>query len=835
MIVFKVFFTLIIFYLPLLINQTHSEMNRLFTLFILLAALSSCKTGRNNSEADYPVTPVDFTHVTVNDRFWSPRLDTNRLVTIRYAFNKSEGTGRINNFAVAGGLMKGKFTGIRYNDSDVFKIMEGAAYALMVSPDPKLDLYLDSLITLIGAAQEDDGYLYTCRTINPDSVPGGAGDQRWSNLKDSHELYNIGHMYEAASAHYQATGKRSFLDIALKSADLVCKTFGPGAQQLHGVSGHQEIEIGLVKLYRLTHEKKYLDMARYFLDQRGNAEGHELYVYGADGSNKDYTQDHMPVVNQSEAVGHAVRAAYMYSAMTDIAALTGDVAYNRAVMALWKNVTGKKMFITGGIGSRYDGEAFGADYELPDLSAYCETCAAIAQMLWNQRMFLLTGNADYVDVLERTLYNNFLAGVSITGTSFFYPNPLESDGSHTRSPWFDCACCPTNVSRFMPSLPGYVYAIKGDEIYTNLYMGNKARLEIDGATVVICQHTNYPWDGKVVIGFEKTTGKPFKMALRIPGWARDEAVPSDLYRYLSKEKTNVLVKVNDEIKKTALIEGYFVIQRTWKPGDTITIEFPMHVRTIIASDSVTDHHGKLCLQRGPLVYAAEWIDNGGRVRNLMVDRNIKLSSYLMPEIADGVVALKGQATSLSINSKGKTEKTSVPFTAIPYYAWAYRGAGEMVVWLPYIESSASPALPPTIASESRISASYYHDKLDALKDQLVPKNSNDHNIPRITFWNHKGTEEWVQYDLTKSTTLSTMDVYWFDDGPGGGCRIPASWKLQYLEKSGQWTTVTKHGDWPVKKDNWCHVVFAPVTTNAVRLLVKLQPGYSGGILEWKIQ
>ncbi|PKP26307.1 MAG: six-hairpin glycosidase, partial [Bacteroidetes bacterium HGW-Bacteroidetes-22] len=793
-------------------------MNRYFSLVILIIALSSCKTNKNNSEADYPVTPVDFTRVTVNDRFWSPRLDTNRLVTIRYAFNKSEETGRINNFAVAGGLIKGKFAGIRYNDSDVFKIMEGASYALMVAPDRNLELYLDSLIPLIAAAQEDDGYLYTCRTINPDSVPGGAGEKRWSNLKDSHELYNIGHMYEAAAAHYQATGRHTFLDVALKSADLVCKTFGPGKDQLHGVSGHQEIEIGLVKLYRLTHEKRYLDMARYFLDQRGNAASHELYTYGADGGNKDYTQDHMPVVGQTEAVGHAVRAAYMYSAMTDIAALTGDEAYNRAVMALWKNVTGKKMYITGGIGSRYDGEAFGADYELPDLSAYCETCAAIAQMLWSQRMFLLTGEAGYIDVLERTLYNNFLAGASITGSSFFYPNPLESDGSHFRSPWFDCACCPTNVSRFMPSLPGYIYAIRGDEIYTNLYMGNKARLEIDGEDVVISQQTNYPWDGKVIIGFEKTIGKRFKMALRIPGWARNEAVPSGLYRFLNEDNAKVVVKVNDELQELSIKDGYLLIQRVWKPGDAITIEFPMPVRTIIASDSVADHRGKLCMQRGPLVYAAEWVDNGGKVRNLMVDRDIKLSTHPMPGIADGVVALQGHATALSLDAKGNTAKASIPFTAIPYYAWAYRGTGEMTVWLPFEETAAHPALPPTIASQCRISASWFYDRMDALNDLLVPVNSNDHNIPRITFWSHKGTEEWVQYDLKVPTTLSAMDVYWFDDGPDGGCRIPASWKLQYLEKSGQWTIVTKHGDWPVKKDQWCHITFVPVTTSAVRLL-----------------
>ena len=689
---------------------------------------------------------------------------------------------------------------------------------------------------LIAAAQEDDGYLYTCRTINPDSVPRGAGETRWSNLKDSHELYNIGHMYEAAAAHFTATGKRSFLDVALKSADLVCRTFGPAPDQLHGVPGHQEIEIGLVKLYRITGEKKYLDMARYFLDQRGNASGHELYTYGENGTNKDYTQDHLPVVKQTEAVGHAVRAAYMYSAMTDIAALTGDEAYTKAVNTLWENVTDKKMYITGGIGSRYDGEAFGGNYELPALTAYCETCAAIAQMLWNQRMFLLTGQAQYIDVLERTLYNNFLSGVSTSGTEFFYPNPLESDGSHQRSPWFDCACCPTNVSRFMPSLPGYVYAVKNNTLFVNLFMGNKATVRVGSDEVTVSQQTAYPWDGKVLITIVKPASDEMTLAVRVPGWAHNEVVPGSLYRFAINDPTPVDINVNGETQKREVnTEGYLLLNRKWKQGDEISLQFPMAVRAVMASDSVTDYQGRMCVQRGPLVYTAEWPDNGGRVRNLLVDKDISFQITPKPEVVDGVIGLTGQATALSLDASGKIAKNSMPLTLIPYYAWAYRGPGEMLVWLPFDESVASPSHPPTIASQSHVTASYIYDKLLAVNDQVYPSNSSDHNLARFTFWNHKGTEEWIQYDFEELQTVSTSDVFWFDDGPNGGCRVPERWRLEYADGQGGWKPVVKHGGYPVEKDQWNHIVFVPVKTTAVRLKIQLQEDFSGGVLEWKIQ
>ena len=744
------------------------------SLLLLLSTIliGSCSIKENNMK-DYPVEPVAFTNVKFTDDFWLPRLDTNRNVSIPYDFTKCEETHRIDNFAIAGGLQEGSFVGIRYNDSDVFKVIEGASYSLSIHPDPQLEKYLDDLIAKIAAAQEDDGYLYTCRTINPDSLPRHTGETKWCQLKDSHELYNIGHMYEAAVAFYQATGKKTLLDVAIKSADLVDEIFGPGKDQLHGVPGHQEIEIGLVKLYRVTGDEKYLKLAKYFLDQRGNADGHKLYVYGEDGNNKVYTQDHKPVIEQSEAVGHAVRAVYMYSGMADIAALTDDKNYNNAVDELWDNVVSKKLYITGGIGAKHAGEAFGENYDLPNLSAYNETCAAIANMLWNQRMFLLNGNAKYIDVLERTLYNGFLSGVSIYGDEFFYPNPLESDGSHQRKPWFSCSCCPTNVVRFLPSLPGYVYAHTNDDLFINLYIGNEANINMDFGEIAISQTTNYPWDGNVKINIGPETNSNFTISLRIPGWAQNKPVPSDLYHYMNELDEKTIIKINNEETKYNIINGYAKINRQWKKGDVIEINFPMPVRKVIANENVTEDIDKFSIERGPIVYCAEWVDNGGKTRNLLLDKNAGFTYEFKENLIDGVNVLKGISKSLSLNKSGNaTIEKEQNFMAIPYYAWAHRGNGEMTVWFPYKKSAANPTLPPTIASESKVTASYIHDQITAVNDQVNPKNSNDHYVSRLTFWNHKGTTEWVQYDFNEETTISNIHIYWFDDGPNGGCRIP---------------------------------------------------------------
>ncbi|MDZ7334810.1 MAG: glycoside hydrolase family 127 protein [candidate division KSB1 bacterium] len=649
----------------------------LFVAMVLLFTACSKKPQK-----DYPIKPVPFTDVQVTDQFWQPRMETNRTVTIPYDFKKCEETGRIDNFAKAGGLMEGEFVGIRYNDSDVYKVIEGAAYSLRLYPDPQLEQYLDDLIAKIAAAQEDDGYLYTARTINPAKPPKNAGPERWSYLIHSHELYNVGHMYEAAVAYYQATGKRSLLDVAIKNANLIDSVFGPGKK--HDPPGHQEIEIGLTKLYRVTGDERYLKLAKFFLDQRGRYIGRKPYD---EYISAEYTQDHKPVIEQDEAVGHAVRAGYMYSGMADVAALTGDQDYIKAIDRIWENVVSKKLYITGGIGARSEGEAFGDNYELPNLEAYNETCAAIANMFWNHRLFLLHGDAKYIDVLERTLYNGFLSGVGLDGNEFFYPNPLESDGRHKRSPWFDCACCPVNVVRFLPSLPGYVYAQQDDDIFVNLFMSNTATIKMKDNSVKVTQATDYPWDGKITITVSPEQEDDFTIHVRIPGWALGSPVPSDLYRYLNPTDEKITLLINGQPTDFQLNKGFALLKRRWKNGDTIELHLPMTIHKVVAHDSVKSDVGKLSLERGPIVYCAEWVDNGGHVLNLMLPKDAELQAEHRADLFNGVTVLKGQAVALFSDPQGIQQRTQ-EFVAIPYYAWAHRGPGEMAVWLPYEQSAA---------------------------------------------------------------------------------------------------------------------------------------------------
>jgi len=630
-------------------------------------------------QRDYPVKPLSFTEVQIDDDFWLPRMETNRTVTIPFAFKKCEETGRIDNFAKAGGLMPGKFVGIRYNDSDVFKIMEGAAYSLALHPDPELEKYMDDLIEKIAAAQEDDGYLYTARTIESQNLPPGTGEERWSNLGSSHELYNVGHMYEAAVAYYLATGKRSFLDIAKKNADFIASVFGPDKRQ--GFPGHQEIEIGLVKLYRVTGEGKYLKLAKFFLDERGRirhekkfAETSAFSIYNQDW----YLQAHKPVAEQDEAVGHAVRATYMYSGMADVAALTGNVEYLNALDQLWKNVVSKKIYITGGIGSRHEGEAFGENYELPNATAYNETCAAIGNVFWNYRLFLLNGDAKYIDVLERTLYNGLLAGISLSGDLFFYPNPLESDGKFpfnqgeaTRKPWFDCACCPVNVARFVPSIPGYVFAQQGDILYINLFVQGKGKIQLGENVVYVTQETRYPWEGKVKISIEPEKPAEFSVYIRIPGWARNEPIPSDLYSCLSPVKEKPALRVNSETWELNMEKGFARIQRKWQKGDVIELDLPMPVQRVVAHEAVRDDVGKIALQRGPLVYCLEGVDNGGEVLHRTIADDLEFDVEFNADLLGGINVLKS-----------RNQESEESLVAIPYYVWSHRGVGEMAVWLP---------------------------------------------------------------------------------------------------------------------------------------------------------
>ena len=619
---------------------------------------------------DYPIQPVPFTSVRVNDEFWAPRIKTNKEVTLPYTFEKSEETGRLRNFAIAGGMEEGEFEGIFFNDSDVFKIIEGASYTLQVEDDPELKKYLDDLIAKIAAAQEEDGYLYTNRTIDPEKAADGAGEERWTNLAVYHELYNVGHMYEAAVAHYLATGERTFLDVALKNADLVNEVFGPGKNM--GVPGHQEIEMGLVKLYRVTGDIKYLKLAKFFVDQRGNDEGHELYG--------EYCQDHKPFADQEEAVGHAVRACYFYSGATDVAALTGTAAYDSALLNIWEDIVFRKIYLTGGIGAEPRYEGFGPAYELPNATAYTETCAAIALMFWNHRMFLRSGDVKYMDVFERILYNGFLAGISFEGNTFFYPNPLETDGVANfnqgvcgRSPWFDCSCCPVNVVRVIPSIPGYIYAVEDNSVYVNLYMSNEADLKVGETNFSLRQVTSYPWDGDMKIIIDSDISEETRFLLRIPGWLRNEVLPGDLYSYIDGTSPSYSVSVNGKKVDPEIEKGYLIISAvSWNKGDQIDLGFDMEVRKVVSNEKVEANIDKIALERGPIVFCAEEVDNQMGVADLSLHREATFVFDYDSNLLGGLGTISGSAF---VNNKEES------FKAIPYYAWAHREMGEMAVWL----------------------------------------------------------------------------------------------------------------------------------------------------------
>ena len=799
----------------------------------IMAAVGVMVLSGTGGAQDYPITPVKFTAVKVTDAFWGKRMETNRTVTLPANFQKSEETGRISNFAKAAGLMEGKHEGIFFNDSDVFKVVEGAAYTLALKPDPELDKKLDELVALFAGAQEDDGYLYTARTIDPGHPAPGSGSERWADIKNAHELYNMGHMMEAAVAHYEATGKRSFLDVAVKCADLIDRTFGPDKK--HAATGHPELELALVKLSRATGERRYLELAKFFVDERGNSAHRELYG--------PYYFDHKPLLEADEAVGHAVRTAYFLCGVADVAALTGNAAYISAVDRIWENAVLKKLYLTGGIGARREGEAFGDNYELPNLMAYCETCAAIANALWNHRMFLLHGDGKYMDVFERTVYNGFLAGVSMEGDTFFYPNPLSSDGKFPfnhgalkRSPWFDCSCCPTNVVRFIPSLPGFAYASEGDKVYVNLYMAGEAKIPTPRGAVTVAQQGNYPWDGNITLTVTPEAAGEFELRLRVPGWALAHPVPGDLYYYLNGDCDPVTVAVNGAPEELRLDKGYAVLRRVWNAGDTVSLVLPMPVRRVLCHENVVENRGHAALERGPLVYCAEWLDNGGRVLDLYLDDKTPLAAEARPDLLGGVTVITGAAHALKRLEDGTVADTAQPLTAIPYYAWAHRGEGEMAVWLARSANHASPAPPPTLASESRPAASHTNpgDSLAALSDGTEPKDSNDHTIPRFTWWPRRGGTEWVEYRFPQEAVVSGCAVYWFDDeASGGGCRTPKSWRLLYLDGE-KWKPIgplARHG---VKKDRFNECGFPAVRTTGLRIEAKLKKDFSGGLLEWRL-
>lgn len=645
-----------------------------FLLMILLTGIIAC-TDQSRIDHDYPIIPVDFTHVKIQPGFWQSRINTVCNVTIPHSFQKCEETGRIDNFIFAGGIKEGKFRGsFGFDDSDVYKIIEGASYSLMLEPDPAMEAYLDTLVGYISAAQEDDGYLYTPWTLkaneyNKFTCCTYSDEGRFvGTSRGSHEFYNAGHMYEAAVAHYLATGKRSFLDVATRNADLiydVCIIQGNDY-----IPEHQEIEIGLVKLFRVTGDEKYLALAKHLLDTRSRGTAGSMYF-----------QSHIPVIDQREAVGHAVRANYMYTAMADVAALTGDTAYLEAIDGIWENVVGKKLSVTGGVGASPHGEAYGADYDLPN-HPYNETCAAIANVYWNHRMFLLYGEAKYIDVLERSLYNGLISGISLDGTLFFYPNTLQHDGvrrfnrGHTgRAPWFDCSCCPSNLSRFIPSVGAYAYATRGRDAYVNLFMNSSVDLETDNGILMIRQSSNYPWEGNIRIEMLNEEPVSADLRIRVPGWLLNKPVPSDLFRYTDPPGTEPEISLNGEKFEFGYENGYAVLKGDWQAGDVLEISFPMELKRMVAHDSVEAKTGLAAFEYGPILYCAESTDNREDVLDVMPSADSPMHVSFEPDMLHGINVITAGG---SIVQNGKKQAREVRL--IPYYAWNHRGNSKMTAW-----------------------------------------------------------------------------------------------------------------------------------------------------------
>ncbi|MFT3738520.1 MAG: glycoside hydrolase family 127 protein [Breznakibacter sp.] len=774
----------------------------------------------------YPITPVPFTSVKVTDAFWGQRLKASREVTIPLAFGKCEETGRYINFVNAAHPSDTIHVGgLSFDDTDVYKTIEGASYSMQTYPDKKLDRYIDSVLTIVAAAQEPDGYLYTSRTMNPKHPHEWAGTKRWEKEEElSHELYNLGHMIEGAIAHYQATGKRSFLDIAIRYADCAVREIGDKPGQVVVVPGHQIAEMALAKLYLVTGNRQYLDLAKFFLDKRGYTT-----------IQSEYSQSHKPVLQQDEAVGHAVRAAYMYSGMADVAALTGDTGYIHAIDHIWDNIVTKKLYITGGIGATNHGEAFGKNYELPNMSAYCETCAAIANVYLNYRLFLLHGDAKYYDVLERTLYNGLISGVSLDGGGFFYPNPLESIGQHQRQPWFGCACCPSNICRFIPSVPGYIYAVNKSDVYVNLFMANTSNLTVDGKQVALTQSTRYPWNGDVKIDVNPKGKQTMTLKIRIPGWANGNVVPGDLYSYGDKKKLSYSVTVNGKEVQSTPDRGYFSINRQWTKGDVVQIHFDMEPRIVKAHPSVEEDRGKVAIEKGPVVYCAEWPDNDFSVLSVILRNKPQFTVEHKADKLSGIDEIRTDAQILSYDPQGRITARDVKLTLIPYYAWSHRGSGEMAVWLPIELRASRAALPPTIASESKIAASHMVKAITAINDRLVPSGESTNSAPYYHWWPKQGTTEWISYDFGTGKTIQSSSVFWYDDGPWGGCRVPRDWKIYYRDNDGTWKPVEATSPYGVAKGVENDVTFKPVSTTAVKIEVQLPPDNASGIYEWSVQ
>ena len=644
-------------------------MKNLFTFFSLstvVIGIGQAQTPAKKFE------PVSFAQVTVNDNFWKPAMEKVATTTLQACVLQTEvKTPRIKNFEKVARKKNEQHEGIFYDDSDVYKALEAIAYSLKNYPDAALEKKADEWIDKIAAAQLPDGYLNTWYTLK-------GLDQRWTDMS-MHEDYNGGHLIEAAVAYYNATGKRKLLDVAMRFANHFDNTFGPGKK--NWVTGHQELELALVKLYKITNDKKYLSLAHWLLEERGHklAKG---YTW-TDWKDTAYAQDAVPVRMQKEITGHAVRAMYMYTGAADVAALTGDEGYMTAMNNVWEDVVYRNMYLTGGIGSSGNNEGFSNDYDLPNEQAYCETCASVGMVFWNQRMNTLTGDSKFIDVLERSLYNAARDGLSLSGDHFFYGNPLASNGRHSRREWFGTACCPANIARLVASLGDYIYGANDKGVWVNLFVGSNTKIKIGKSEVPLTMETNYPWDGNVKLTVQPVSPTKFAMHLRIPGWAQGQATPGDLYVFEDKTPVKFTLNVNGKPAQYTIEKGYAVIDREWKKGDKVELNLPMEVKRVNARMELKQDEDRVALQRGPIVYCVEGADNNNKAWNMFLPDDTAFQTSFQKDLLGGVTIIQFQAPTVQLSADGKSVSAELKtVTAIPYYSWCNRGQNQMQIWLP---------------------------------------------------------------------------------------------------------------------------------------------------------
>jgi len=647
-------------------------MNHRYLLAILLWSCSFNKqlSAQTNT---VKIDPVNFSNVTVTDAFWKPKMDLVATKTLAACVYQTEvKTARIRNFEKVARKKGEQHEGIFFDDSDVFKAIEAMSYAIKTNKDKNLEAKADEWIDKIAAAQLEDGYLNTYYTLT-------GLDKRWTDMS-MHEDYIGGHMIEAAVAYYDATGKRKFLDVVIKWANYFDSLFGPGKRDW--VTGHQELELALVKLYRVTKDKKYLNLADWLLSERGKklAKGYTWSQW----KDTAYTQDVVPVKEQKEITGHAVRAMYLYTGAADVAAHTGDQEYVTAMRRVWEDVVFRNMYITGGIGSAGTNEGFSKDYDLPNEQAYCETCASVGMVFWNQRMNSLTGNAEYIDVLERSLYNGALDGLSLSGDHFFYGNPLASSGKNERREWFGTACCPSNIARLIASLGNYIYGFSNDKIFVNLFVGSNSHFKLPNGEMQFSMSTNYPWEGnmKCTLNMKKKMTVP--IAFRLPGWANGIPAPGKLYHYDMDTKDEApIVLVNGKVVDYQLENGYVVVKQEWKNNDVVEYKLPLEVKKVVARDELLQDNGRIALQRGPIVYCVEAADNNGKAWNLIAPSNTSFTTEKFSVLDENVISLVAKVPVIQMNEDGLSAQTTVQkVRAIPYYTWCNRGSNAMQVWLP---------------------------------------------------------------------------------------------------------------------------------------------------------